>query len=461
MRHALLQRQHPQLPHVVAEVAGERPVRPRVRLRALQDAVRAARVHPVAHDRPYVLLVAHVLEDRRGEPVLQQQLPRHRPRALAARPRRLQHRTAHVLVQRRVAHPGDLDRLPLHRHAVAAVRAGDLQVVPDPLRRRLVREPPQDLLGAALARPARQQRHQGRAARGVRIGVQRDVGARVQRLVQQRQQLGRPALVHPEVHGGVRQMQRAARLPREGHHLRVRLQRAGAVGAVVRAVVAAVRRHHPAQLGQFGVRGVHPGRVRQPRRHPDRTLLHALRDQLPHPVQLFGRGLAVLPADGERAHRALRDQVRRVHRDAPVQPVQVLADRPPVEVHVVTRAVPPGDRLPHLAQRPVVHRRVRQPVLAEHFEGDALRGLRAVVGVAQQGEVAVRVHVDEAGGQHQPLRVQFAPRLRTLAARVRRFLDDGDDASAVHHHVRAVRVVAGAVDDVRVPDDELFHGPAS
>ncbi|MGX1118375.1 hypothetical protein RKD37_003738 [Streptomyces ambofaciens] len=227
----------------------------------------------------------------------------------------------------------------------------------------------------------------------------------------------------------------------------------------MRAVVAAVRRHHPAQLGQLGVLGVHAGRVRQPRRHADRALLHALGDQAPHVLQLRLSGLPVVPADGEGAHRALRDQVGRVDRDAPVQPVQVLADRPPVEVDVVARAVPPGDRAAHLAEGAVVDRRVRQPVLADDLQGDALRGLGAVVGVPQQCQVAVGVHVDEAGGEDQALGVQLAACLGALAAGGRRLLDDRDDPAAVDHDVGAVGVGAGAVHDVGVPDDQLFHVP--
>ncbi len=252
-------------------------------------------------------------------------------------------------------------------------------------------------------------------------------------------------------------MQGAAGLAGQLHHLGVRLQGARPVGAVVRAVVAAVLRHHPAQLGQLRVLRVHARRVRQPRRHADRALLHALGDQPPHVRQLRLGRLPVVPADGQGADRALRDQIGGVDRDARVEPVQVLADRPPVEVDVVAGAVPPGDRAAHLAERAVVDRRVRQPVLADDLQGDALRGLGAVVGVAQQGQVAVGVHVDEAGGQHQALGVQLPAGGGPLAAGRRGLLDDGHDPPAVDHDVRPVGACAGAVDDVGVPDDQLVH----
>ncbi|MGW4750752.1 ATP-binding SpoIIE family protein phosphatase, partial [Streptomyces sp. NPDC004290] len=128
--------------------------------------------------------------------------------------------------------------------------------------------------GAALGRPARQQRRQRRAAGSVGVGVQGDVRARRERLVEQGQQFAGAALVHPEVQGGVRQMQRAAGRAGQLHHLAVRLQGARPVGAVVRAVVAAVGGHHLAQLAELGVPGVHAGRIGEPRGHADRALLH-------------------------------------------------------------------------------------------------------------------------------------------------------------------------------------------
>ena len=89
VRDALLQGEHAQLPHVAAEILREGAVRARVRLVALEDAVAAAGVDAVPHDRPDVLLVADVLEDRRAEPVLDQQAAGGGPGRLAALGRRL------------------------------------------------------------------------------------------------------------------------------------------------------------------------------------------------------------------------------------------------------------------------------------------------------------------------------------------------------------------------------------
>ncbi len=140
----------------------------------------------------------------------------------------------------------------------------------------------------------------------------------------------------------------------------------------------------------------------------------------------------------------------------PVQPVEVLADRAPVEVDVVAGAVPAGDGGPHLAEGAVVDGRVRQAVLAEDFEGHALRGLRAVVRVAEQGEVAVGVHVNEARGEDEPVRVEGpAPAARESAAREP--ADLGDPA-LVDADVGGVRGPARAVDDAGPPDDQV-HRP--
>src|SRR5690606_2464338 len=107
---------------------------------------------------------------------------------------------------------------------------------------------------------------------GVGVGVQGDVGALGDGRVQQVEQVPPAAGVGCEVHGGVRQVQRAAGLPGQLDHLGVGLQGAGAVGAVVRAVVAAVGGDHPAQLGQFGAGGVHARGVGQAGGHADRAL---------------------------------------------------------------------------------------------------------------------------------------------------------------------------------------------
>ncbi len=337
---------------------------------------------------------------------------------------------------------------------MAAVGALHLHHVPDAGRRRRVGQPRRGRLGAALVGPARQHRGQRGAAGGVGVGVECDVGAVRERLVEQGQQLRGPSPVDAEVHGGVGEVQRAPGLAGERHHLRVGLQCTGAVGAVVRAVVAAVGRHHPAQLGQLGVRGVHARGVGQAGRHAHRALRHSLGDQAPHGRQFVRGGRAVLPAGGQHPDAALRDQIGRVDgRALAVDAVQVAADRAPVEVDVAAVAVPAGDRLPDRREGGVVGGRVGQPVLAEHLQGDPLGGLRGVLRVAQDRQVRVCVHVDESRRQRESVRVQSAGAVQPRSA----FRGDPCDASPAQGDVRAVGGGAGAVDDAGAADDRV-HG---
>jgi hypothetical protein len=105
MGDALLKTENAQLPYVPAEILRERAVRARVRLVAAQDAVRAAGVDPVPHDRPHVLLVPDVLEDRRAQPVVEEQSPRGGPGGLATSVGRLPDRPAHVGRECRIGDP--------------------------------------------------------------------------------------------------------------------------------------------------------------------------------------------------------------------------------------------------------------------------------------------------------------------------------------------------------------------
>ena len=97
----------------------------------------------------------------------------------------------------------------------------------------------------------------------------------------------------------------------------------------------------------------------------------------------------------------------------------------------------------------VVDRRVGQAVLAEHLQRHALGHLRQVVGLGQDLEVGVRVHVDEPGREHQPAGVDHAVTAQAGA--------DLGDPSVVDAHVGAVAGRAGAVDHRRVAEDQAGH----
>src|SRR5690606_15858407 len=150
-----------------------------------------------------------------------------------------------------VAHAVDLDGLPVDRHTVAAVGTDLLDVAADTFPGLRIGQPVERGLQPALGGPAGQQRGQIGGAGQVRVGVERDVHAVGDRVVHQRQQLTRAAGVDREVHRGVCQVKRAAGPPGDLDHLGVRLQRTGAVAAVVRTVVAATGCDDLAQRDQL------------------------------------------------------------------------------------------------------------------------------------------------------------------------------------------------------------------
>ncbi len=289
--------------------------------------------------------------------------------------------------QLRVHHSGDLDPRPVDGHAVRAVRPDLVELVDDPGAVLRVHQALGERAVAALDRPARQQRRQHRHARQVRVGVQADVEPFVQALVHELQQLARPPGVDLEVHGGVRQVQRAARAAGDVDHLGVAFERARAVTALVRTEIAAVAGDHGAQGGQLGGVGVHAGRVAQPGREAHCALFEPGGDERLHRLQLVLGRRAAVPAHGEHADGAVGDEVGRVGRDALVEPVEVVAHRAPREADALGAAVPGGDGLPHLRGGGLVHGRVAEPVLPEHLQGAALAELGEVLGVGQDGEL--------------------------------------------------------------------------
>ena len=123
----------------------------------------------------------------------------------------------------------------------------------------------------------------------------------VARLVDHREQLGRLALVDLVAEVRVREVQRHARAARDLDAVGVGLQRAPPVVAVVGRVVAAVLAHDLEQRDDLVVVGVHPRRVGQPGRQPDRALLERLGQQPLHVGELVRRRRPVVVA-----HRDIR-----------------------------------------------------------------------------------------------------------------------------------------------------------
>ena len=97
-----------------------------------------------------------------------------------------------------------------------------------------------------------------------------------------------------------------------------------------------------------------------------------------------------------------------------------------------------------------VRRREAEAAVADHLGGDALEDLRARVGVDGQREVAVRMHVDEAGSDDLPAQVEdLVGREAGLAG-----LADLGDAVVLDEEIARPRGRAGPVDEPRAGKKE-------
>ena len=291
----------------------------------------------------------------------------------------------------------------------------------------------------------------GRAGE-VGIRVERDLDPVVSRLIEHRQQLGRSTLVDREAEMGVREVQRHARTARDLDAVGIRLERAQPVVAVMRRVVPAVLTHDLEQRDELVVVGVHPRRVGQTGREADRALLERLGQQPLHVRQLVGRRRTVVVAHRAHADRPVRREVGGVDRDpVRVEPVEVLADRAPAPVEPGRILVPAGELPAQLLEHLVGDRGVAEAVLAEHVERHALVHLRLVGRIDEQLQVGVRVHVDEARADEEPVRVDHALRGLVDATDVR-------DPAARDADVGAVPGIAGAVDHAAAADQHVEQG---
>ena len=145
----------------------------------------------------------------------------------------------------------------------------------------------------------------------------------------------------------------------------------------------------------------------------------------------------------------MRREVGGVDRDpVRVEPVEVLADRAPAPVEPGRVLVPARELPAQLLEHLVGDRGVAEAVLAEHVERHALVHLRLVGRIDEQLQVGVRVHVDEAGADEEPVRVDHALRGLVDATDVR-------DPAARDADVGAVPGIAGAVDHAAAADQHV------
>ena len=98
----------------------------------------------------------------------------------------------------------------------------------------------------------------------------------------------------------------------------------------------------------------------------------------------------------------------------------------------------------------LLHRREADAAIAEHHRGDAVPARRREQRVPHRLPVIMRVHVDPAGRDQKPGRVDLAPAGTELAA-------DRGDPLAGDRHVAGEGRLAGAVDDGAAANDDVVH----
>ncbi len=269
-------------------------------------------------------------------------------------------------------------------------------------------------------------------------------------------EVGRGVLGSAPLGRVVRHLDRAAGRPAELERLGDGGEYGLALAAHVRRVDALVARHDVAECQQLlGTREA-AGRIHEAGRHAVRAGAHACIQQPPQVRELrAGDGALGEPDDGE-PQRAVPHERRDVDgMGRPAQRGEVLAEGAPIPGH---RVETPGVVRPivdGVGAVPLGERRRGHAAVADDVRGHALPDRRLGARVQQDGEIRVRVRVDEAGSHVPVAGVDRAP----AAQRARR--SDGGDAVAAHTDVTSVPRIAAAVDDASAGDDEVVdHHPS-
>ena len=207
-----------------------------------------------------------------------------------------------------------------------------------------------------------------------------------------------------------------------------------------------------AQFGQFVFVGVNAGDVIEAARQADGPLLHPFAHKLPHRAK-FVRG------------RPPRCQPHRFHPHVPVgnqradvdgtlavELREVLGDGVPMPVRRREVAVEPRGVAAHVFLRGGRTRREGDAVLPEHVRSHALPYRRFVIGIDEQGEIAMDMGIDEAGANDFPHGIEDGPRLG-IAQR-----SDGGNRPAANRHVGGVPRQAAAIHHAAAANDAIVHG---
>ena len=305
----------------------------------------------------------------------------------------------------------------------------------DHLDRVGVVEAPQHRRVAPRHKPARDRiRAQVGLGRGVGVMRAGDLDPARPRRLDQRRSLRGPAVVVGPLGVEMAENDLGPRLFADADALLDRLQVAeGRIRGAEITVVGVVDRPRvlggdPVQLDHLlGLRVV-AGQVEEPGGEAVCAFLHALAHQGAHLVQLGLGGRAVRHPQHLAPHPVVAHGEEGVHADAVRGPLG----------------------------QPVRHMGRAAPVEPERDGRDALEEERARIPPVIGAEFGVRVHVDEAGGDHQPARVDRVQRRDPRA----RGIPHEADAVARHRHVGRRRLAPRTVQHRAAEDEGVGRVPA-
>ena len=286
--------------------------------------------------------------------------------------------------------------------------------------------------------------------RRIGILVAEHITAPRRRLLHQRE--GRGGLVPVEDAAGglvVRDNAAAAALLRHPEHLRRGLHQPCALAAHVDGEQAALFRRRPGQRDQLLRLRVASRRIDQAEGKAQRARVHALCQQRLHLAQLLRRGPAVFIAHDAGPQHAVAHQKGGVGPQRLFGQIgKIILQAPPrLQSFFVQRLAAHPDAV--LQMRPG-HGCRRFAAHPAHKGGDALADVVPAGRVMLQSHVLMAVGVDKAGTKHQPPSVNHGLR-RALQPPA-----NGGDFSAGNARVAEIAGAAGAVQDLRVPDQNVI-----
>ena len=174
------------------------------------------------------------------------------------------------------------------------------------------------------------------------------------------------------------------------------------------------------------------------------AVAHRIADQSLHLFQLLGGGLNVRVAEHHAPHLGRAHVTGEVDSHALLfQPRKKLPKRAPIRSDLVVLISGPVGR-----NDGIVQRRGR-PTLAGDLGGDSLKDFRRQARVHKDRHLRLPEHVDKAGRDHLPARVNGA------LARGRAKVADGGDSAVADTDVSGIPRRTGPIDDVAAGDHQV------